>query len=250
MKKLTPLDIEIMSLSKSAEMFPLPIRKLEGELVLETFQQSTPLRSNSGNVEEASPPLLASPGASHPELKEKSQRPEKKSLENNGRGRKLKLDDLLLDIGCALSNIRSGARYQRMTAYFSIRTDQDVRYAIFLRSNLTTAMDEIIRNIRATDNKPLLDIAKDYINSKDKTLMLGRLRYTAIGGYVTEQHRYNLKHGLFATWMEGDQLVGELYLNGEYYPFIFHRDLTEEQTKSNYCALAKYNRDQDKECEE
>lgn len=214
----------------SAEMYPVSNKlKLNKELKKNTFQQSTQsLTSDYVNVDRPSADPIASQAPSGPGVRE------------NRFGRPITKNDLIVDMNCCLAKVRTGSRYQRVTAYFSIKTEHDIRYMIFLRSSLTTAHDEIFRSIDKSNNKPLRTIAEDYVHAHPGNLLLGRIRYKPTNKYVTEQHRANHKHGLFALWCEGDTFYGELYLNGEYYPLEFHDDLTPEQIKAQYSLTAQY----------
>jgi len=218
----------------SAEMYSVSNEmKLNKEMKKKTFQQSTPSPTTDFvNVEVAAPLPVASQAPSGPGVREIRY------------GRPITKNDLIVDMTCCLAKIRTGARYQRVNAYFSIKTEHDIRYMIFLRSSLTTAHDEILRSIDKSNNKPLRSVAEDYINEHPGSLLLGRIRYKPINKYVTEQHRANHKHGLFALWPEGNTFYGELYLNGEYYPFEFNDDLTPEQVKAQYSLMAQYTLDE------
>lgn len=188
--------------------------------------------SDDVNVEEASPPLLASPVASRPVVRE--------NQAERSYGRKISKDDVITDICCVIGKVRTGDRYQRMTAYLSIQTDRDSRYMIFMRSSLTTAHDEIIRSCVKYDNLPLRDICKDYIKS-GKEVLIGRVRYKPVNGFIAEQHRPNLKHALLAVWInDHGTLSGEFYLNGIYYPLLFSTELTAAQKRSDYKFIGHY----------
>lgn len=215
----------------SAEMYSVSDKqKLKQKKKQNTFQQSTPsLTANYVNVDVASPRQVASQTPSGLGVRE---------IERHY-GREITKNDLIVDMTCCLAKVRSGNRYHRMNAYFSIKTDTDIRYMIFLRSSLTTAKDEILRSIDNTNNKSLRSIAEDYIY-KYKNVFLGRIRYKPTNNFVTVQHRKNLKHGLFAVYTIDDTFYGELYLNGEYYQFTFNNDLTPSQQKAKYVLTAQY----------
>lgn len=239
--KSTTIDLGTqVGLKDPAEMYSNSVsnQKQKQKEKQNTFQQS------SVNVGGASPAQFASQGASPPGVK-KDQKNTGETKEINY-GRRLSLQDLVVDIRCNLAKIREGDRHSRVTAYFSIRTEHDMRYMIFLRSSLTNAHYEILRSIDKDNNLPLRSIADDYIAKYNETgtLMLGRIRYKPTNNYVTEQHRKNHKHGLFALWVEDDNFRGELYLNGDYYPFEFSQDLTARQKESNYAAVAHWELDE------
>lgn len=220
----------------SAEMYSVSNKmKLNKEMKKNTFQQSTqPEVDISGNVEMASPSPLPSAAPSEPGVREK----------RSYYGRELGRNDLVVEINCHLAKPRVGPRHQRMNSYFSIKTEHDIRYMIFLRSSLTTAHDEVLRSIDKANNKPLRTIAEDYITQHPNDLLLGRIRYKPTNKYVTKQHRTNLKYGLFALWLEDNTFYGQLYLNGEYYDFEFNDDLTPAQINAQYSLTALWQLDE------
>jgi hypothetical protein len=244
MAKLTDAEQAIIAHSRtihSAEVYSDMNKKLN--MKENTLQQSTRSSSDIGNVGRAAPSLLAPPIASLQELKENSQRPKpkQKSLEDNmAFARKLRINDLIVEMHCQLGKWRTG-RYKRINAYFSIKTQDDIRYKIFLRSSATSALDETLRSIRNNKNNHLLQKAQDYISKYDN-ILLGRIRYTPKNGFISEQHRPSLSSALFALWISDDQLLGELYLNGEHYPFNFTTDISDKQKKSFYEANANWQR--------
>lgn len=223
-----------------AEMYSVSNKmKLNKEMKKKTFQQSTQSEtSNSVNVDAAAPHPIASQAPSAPVVREKQEQREIRY------GRQITKNDLIVDMTCNLAKIRTGTRYQRLNAYFSIKTEHDTRYMIFLRSSLTTAHDEILRSIDKSNNKSLRTIAEDFIHEHPDNLLLGRVRYKPTNKFVTEQHRKNHKHALFALWVTDNFFNGMLYLNNEYYPFEFTDDLTPDQIKAQYSLIAQYTLDE------
>lgn len=220
----------------SAEMYTVSNEmKMNKEMKKKTFQQSTQsLTSDYVNVEVASPLPLPTAAPSEPEVREKK----------IFYGRELVKNDLIVEINCNLAKARIGNRYQRINAYFSIKTEHDIRYMIFLRSSLTTAHDEILRSIKKTNNRSLQTIAEDYIMQHPTDLLLGRIRYKPVNKYVTKQHRTNHKHGLFAIWLINDTFHGQLYLNGDNYNFEFNDDLSPAQIKAQYSLTSLWELDE------
>jgi len=224
----------------SAEMYSVSNKmKLKKKLKKNTFQQSTPSATTDYvNVDRAAPDLLASQAPSGPGVRENQE------VRENRFGRQITKNDLIVDMTCCLAKIRTGNRYHRVNAYFSIKTDTDLRYMIFLRSSLTTAHDEIFRSIDKAKNLPLRSVAETFIDEHPENLLLGRVRYKPTNKYITEQHRANLKYGLMAIWIENNEFKGELFLNGEYYHFDFHDDLSPEQVKAQYSLMGQYTLDE------
>jgi len=225
--------------NNNAEMYSHSVskHKLKQKAKAKTFQQSTRSSSDFVNVGGAAPARMSPTGAAHPGVKDPGKVRYGRELDSK--------KEMVVEILCQLAKVRSGARNHRMTAYFSIKTDTDNRYMIFMRSSLTTAHDEVMRSITNHKNKTLQQVAEQYIAERsDQGLFLGRIRYKAIKGFVTAQHRKNIRMGLCAVWMQDEGFVGELFLDGEYHEFVFNDDLTQAQRDANYVQQALWEMDE------
>lgn len=143
-------------------------------------------------------------------------------------------NDYITDIRLNTNRIRSGARHERMTAYMSIKADTDKKFSIFIRSSLTTSLDETYRSIRASSNSQyLLDCADDFKHTfaDADIMMLGRLRYTPKGGFVTDDHRRALRTGIMGFCMLNGKPIARLYLFNEVYDFELQNELSVKQQR-------------------
>lgn len=209
-----------------------------------TFQQSTSSPTQDCvNVCEASPPSFASQGASHPGVKE-----DQREVRETTRyyGREAKPSDYFIDIQVSLGEVKEGTRTSRCPIYFSLKTDTDKKYNIFLRSKLTTSTDETMRSIMKTNNLPLRDILNDVISLGGENLMVGRIQYKPTNGFITDQHRKNHKNGLAAVFTHDGIHTCYLYFNGEEYMFELTDDMTMGQSKV-YTKVGNWIRDNDEE---
>lgn len=204
-----------------------------------TFQQSSQPTALSVNVEEASPLPFASQGASHPGVREDREK-------NRLYGREAKVNDFFTEIQISLGKPKEGTRTTRCSVYFSLKTDTDKKYNIFLRSKLTTSIDETMRSILKNNNLPLRDILNEFIESGANNLMVGRIQYKPVNNFITKQHRSNHKNGLAAVYMLDGIEYCTLYFNGEYYQFELTDDMTQSQCKS-YSKIGLWSRDNDEE---
>lgn len=213
-----------INLPNSAEMYTNTIK----EGVREGISNSIHFSKAGVNVSEASPHTSASqPSAPF----ERSPGKTGKNQPLESRDRKLSTNDYYIEIRLSMGNVREGSRTSRMSCYIAIKSDTDRKYSIFLRSSLTTSLDETLRSIKKSDNKPLQTIAEDFIEEhKDSGIvMLGRIRYNPRKGLINEMHRKNLKHGLLGIHSIGEQLFATLFLLGEEYEFELSSELSEKQ---------------------
>jgi predicted transcriptional regulator len=132
-----------------------------------------------------------------------------------------------------IGNARIGERYQRATAYISIKTETDKRYMIFMKSSMTTATDETFRSIKKDGDKVLQSVAEEfYSDYYHKKLFLGRVKYKITRGQkILKHHRVNLPLALIGMWVEDDRFKARFYLLGDDYDFDLTDDLTDGQKK-------------------
>lgn len=199
-----------------------------------SYSDSTLQQSNESV--EAPEALFSSSGASHPGVKKDQRDTEKTKEVRKNIPRKVSTEDLYTKIIMSVNDIRIGKRTTRMTAYLSLKEENDKKLSIFLRSSLTSSLDEVFRGIRSKDNKALETVAMDMVEacSKDAKLFLGRLRYNPRRFKIEDEHKHNLKYGLLAVYDYGDRQEALLYLLDEYYPILLSDDLTQKQTMFDY----------------
>lgn len=186
-----------------------------------TVQQSSQPSVLSVTVETPSAsPSLPSAAASQPGVKER----------DRIYGREAKKDDYFVDIRAQLSHPKVG-KVTRATMYFSMKTDTDQKYNIFLRSKLTTATNETMRSILGHRNYLLRDKLNEIINSGYDNLMTGRIQYKPTNGYIGKQHRVAHKYGLCATFTLDSEMYCVLYFNDEVYHFEMNDTITSNQSQ-------------------
>ena len=207
----------------SAEMYSNSImnKKEKKNKKENTFQQS------SGNVSAQAPTSFPTPAEQRVRDTEGPGKPDSRY------GRRLNYQhDKIVEICMQVGNVRIGDRYNRASAYLSIRTETDVRYMIFMRSSLTTAHDETLRSIRKDNDKVLMTCAEDAISEHYKQkLWLGRVKYKPINKFVKPEHRKNLPLSLLSMWIEDDQYHAKFYFLGDEFEFILDEELSAGQKK-------------------
>lgn len=224
--RIPPTDLgTIINFDNSAEMYSNSImnKKKKKNKKENTFQQS------SVNDSALAPTSFSSPAEPGVEKTKDTGKTEKTARY----GRRLNYqNDKIVEICMQVGNVRTGSRYNRASAYLSIRTETDVRYMIFMRSSLTTALDETIRSVRKDHDKALMtcleDSMSEHINQK---LWLGRVKYKPINGFVKDEHRKNLPLSLLSMWVEDNEYHAKFYFLGDEYEFILDEDLSAGQQK-------------------
>jgi hypothetical protein len=194
-----------------------------------TFQQS------SVNVRGQAPIFSASP-AQAPEMKEDQEIPGDLTvaITEQKYGRRLNWQhDKIIEMRLQIGNVRIGERYKRASAYISIKTETDKRYMIFMKSSMTTAIDETFRSIKKDNDKVLQSVAEEfYTDYNNQQLFLGRVKYKITRGQkIQKHHRCNLPCALIGMWVEDGKFKARFHLLGDDYDFDLTDDLTPGQKK-------------------
>ena len=145
--------------------------------------------------------------------------------------RKVSSEDYYVQINMSVNEIRRGKRTTRMNAYLSLKDDNDKKFSIYLRSSLTSSLDETLRSIKKTDNRTLEEQFTQLkaICPPDAKLLMGRLRYNPRRFKIEDEHKTNLKSALLAVYDYGTHMDAVLYLLHEHYAIQLTDDLTEKQ---------------------
>ena len=191
-----------------------------------SYSNST-LQQSNVSVEAPTAPISSS-GASHPGVK-KDQRNTGEPKKNIPR--KVSNEHFYVQINMSVNEIRRGKRTDRINAYLSLRDENDKKFTIFLRTNLTTANDETFRSIRKSDNK-ILEEALIEIGSNcpsNAKFFSGRLKYNPRRFKIEDEHKTSLKNAVIGVYDYGTSMTAVLFLFNEYYVIELTDDLTEKQ---------------------
>jgi hypothetical protein len=141
--------------------------------------------------------------------------------------------DKIVEMRLQIGNARVGDRYQRVTAYMSIKTETDKRYMIFMKASMTTAVDETFRSIKKDNDKVLQSVAEEfYTDHHNQKLFLGRVKYKITKGQkIQKHHRANLPCALIGMWVEEGKICARFHLLGDDYDFELTDDLSPGQKK-------------------
>lgn len=193
-----------------------------------TFQQS------SGNVRGQAPALSSSPSASSVEEDQGIPGDQTVGITEQQYGRRLNWqNDKIVEMRLQIGNVRIGDRYKRASAYISIKTETDKRYMIFMKSSMTTAVDETFRSIKKDNDKVLQSVAEEFFTDHhNQQLFMGRVKYKITRGQkIQKHHRCNLPLALIGMWVEDGKFKARLHLLGDDYDFDLSDDLTPGQKK-------------------
>ena len=198
-----------------------------------SYSDSTLQQTESVEAPEAP---FSSPGASHPLLKKDQGKTEETGRPIRGTARKniprkISTDDYYDRINMSVNEIRRGSRTDRMTAYLSLKDENDKKFTIFLRTSLTTSIDETFRSIRKTDNRLLHDALFDIASNcpRDAKFFSGRLRYNPRRFKIEAEHKTNLKSAVIGIYDYGDRMTAILFMFDDYYVIELSDDLTTKQ---------------------
>ena len=210
-----------------------------------TLQQSTgPTDPTNESVVAPTAPVSSS-GASHPGLKES---PKKSVSPRKNVPRKVSTNDYYDQINMSVNEIRVTKRSKRMTAYLSLKDENDKKFSIYLRCQLTSSLDETLRSIKKASNTILEDqfyLLTEQLQPGGKLLM-GRLRYNPRRFKIEDEHKTALKSALLAVYDYGSHMEALLYLLGEHYAIMLTDDITEKQ-KGIFDYTGAYKRDIEEE---
>jgi hypothetical protein len=200
-----------------------------------TLQQSTGPSDPTYESVTAPEALISSKSPGVEETK-KSGDTGKKSSQPKNIPRKLSLEDYYDKINISVNEIRRGKRTDRMTAYISIKDENDKKFSIYLRSSLTTSNDETFRSLRKSNNQVLTDNLMEMGSScpKDAKFFSGRLRYNPRRWKIEDAHKTNLKNAIIGIYDYGSSMTAVLYLFDEPYVIQLTDDLTTKQTMFNF----------------
>jgi len=222
----------------SAEMYSYSNQKekKKEKLNKNTFQQSTDLAGPTDeNVLAPAPVFLT--GASHPRARE-NQEDQGVGITEPKYGRRLNhRDDKIVEMHLQIGHVKLGDRHSRVKAYLSIKTETDNRYMIFMRSALTSALDETFRSIRKDCDKVLESEASNiYAEHHNQGLFMGRVKYKPVkGNKILKHHRKNLPLSLISAWIQDGYWHVDFYLLDRSYTFVLNEELSEKQ-KVHYSA--------------
>ena len=152
-------------------------------------------------------------------------------LRGNTDQRNLNPNHHYVHIEAQLLDVRSNINDTRYRAkiYYSLKTIDDKKFTIKLISNLTSNINEVIRQANTVKDNPLLSVIQDYKNRGLQELMLGHVKYRSHNGYIGKRERYNHPSALAALYEHDNNLVTELWMFHDIYTIILDNNPTKKQ---------------------
>lgn len=202
-----------------------------------TLQQSTEPSAPADESVKAPPALFSSFSPSGPSVRDT------KEVRKNT-PRKVSLEDYYVQMNISINEVRRSKRIDRMNCYVSIREDNDKKFSIFLRSNLTTATHETFRLLREQNNNVLQDVLHQMIDEcpSDAKFFCGRFKYNPRKWKLENEHKSTLRNALIGIYDYNTHMTCVIYILGEWYVIEADDSLTEKQ-KGFYDFTGSWERD-------
>lgn len=188
-----------------------------------TFQQSN---ANVGAPEA----LFSSSGLSGPDVRDTKENQKTKEVRKNI-PRKISREDYYVQINVSVNEIRRGKRTDRINCYISLRDENDKKFSIYLRSNLTSSIDETFRSIRKTDNRTLEQALLEMGSNcpKGSKFFAGRVKYNPRKWKIEDEHKTNIPSALVGIYDNGTDMTCVLFMFDDYKVIELSDDLTTKQ---------------------
>lgn len=145
--------------------------------------------------------------------------------------RKISREDYYVQINVSVNEIRRGKRTDRMNCYISLKEENDKKFSIFLRSSLTSSIDETFRSIRKNQNKTLEEALIQMGSNcpREAKFFSGRVRYNPRKWKIEDEHKTNLKSALIGIYDYGKHMTCILFMFDDFHGIELSDDLTEKQ---------------------
>jgi hypothetical protein len=140
-----------------------------------------------------------------------------------------------------LSNLRIGTRYNRANVYISLQEDTDVKFNVYLTGAATNSRSELYRGCQKSNH--VKNIVDDLIN-RYPNIMIARLRYKPVSGYITDFHKKLTKAAIIGITEHDGVLTAILNLYGQEHVIELTDPLTDKQLKY-YIAQGTYSETSD-----
>lgn len=140
-------------------------------------------------------------------------------------------------ISVQLANYRDTGRYRRANVYVALKESTEQKFNVWLTGAATNCKTELYRG--AKNSQAVTDII-DALLQKYPDIMIARLRYKSINGYITDFHKKNTKSAIIGIFKDSeDNFIANLVL---YYEFIEIplTDPTTTKQKDYYVAHGTY----------
>lgn len=140
-------------------------------------------------------------------------------------------------ISVQLANYRDSGRYKRANVYVALKESTEQKFNVWLTGSATNCKTELYRGCK--NSQAVKDII-DALFNKYPDIMIARLRYKSVTGFITDFHKKNTKSAIIGIFKDSeDNFIANLVL---YYEFIEIplTDPTTTKQKDFYVAHGTY----------
>lgn len=126
-----------------------------------------------------------------------------------------------------MTNLRIGKRFNRANIYVSMKESTENKFNVFLTGALTNSKHELYRGCK---NSQAVKSVIDALFGTYPDMMIGRLRYKPINGFITDFHRKNTKSAIIGVYKNHlDEYIAVLVLYYEFIEIPLTHPLSEKQ---------------------
>lgn len=140
-------------------------------------------------------------------------------------------------ISVQLANYRDNGRYRRANIYVALKESTEQKFNVWLTGAATNCKTELYRGSK--NSQSVRDVI-DALLIKYPDIMIARLRYKSVNGYITDFHKKNTKSAIIGIHKDSnDNFIATLVL---YYEMIEIplTDPTTPRQKNYYVAHGTY----------
>lgn len=127
-------------------------------------------------------------------------------------------------------------RYRRSNVYVSLRESTEQEFNVFLTGAATNSKSELYRGAK---NSQLVKDVLDAMFHQYPDIMIARLRYKPVDGFITDFHKPLTKSAILGINKENDDFIAILFLYHEFIEIPLTYPITEKQ-QGKYVAHGVY----------
>lgn len=128
-------------------------------------------------------------------------------------------------------------RYQRSNVYVSLKESTEQNFNVFLTGAATNSKTELYRGAK---NSQLVRDVLGAMYDQYPDIIIARLRYKAVNGYITDFHKSLTKSAILGINKEDDDFIAILFLYNEFIEIPLTDPLSEKQ-QGLYVCQGTYN---------
>ena len=140
-----------------------------------------------------------------------------------------------------MSNLRGTGKTKRANIYVSLKEDNENKFSVFLTGAMTNAKAELYRGCK---NSPAVKDVIDALFNKYPDMIIGRLRYKSVNGFISDFHKKNTKSAIVGVYKNHEDVyVAVLVIYYEFIEIPLTHPLSEKQ--QGWCVYQGIHNDYD-----